>query len=65
VGEVLQVYKTPDEDLPVAPAGEQKAPGETVGSCEVVGVGVGVGVALTVGVGVGVGVGANWFPAVS
>ncbi len=65
VGEVLHVYKTPEEDLPVAPAGEQNAPGETVGSWEVVGVGVGVGVALTVGVGVGVGVGANWFPAVS
>jgi hypothetical protein len=50
------VYKTPEDDLPVAPAGEQKAPGETVGSCELVGVGVGVGVgvALTVGVGVGV-----------
>ena len=63
VGEVLHVYKTPEEDLPVAPAGEQNAPGETVGSWEVVGVGVGVGVALTVGVGVGVG--ANWFPAVS
>ena len=49
------MYKTPEDDLPVAPAGEQKAPGETVGSCELVGVGVGVGVgvALTVGVGVG------------
>ena len=53
VGEVLHVYRTPEEDLPVAPAGEQNAPGETVGSWEV----VGVGVALTVGVGVGVGVG--------
>jgi hypothetical protein len=56
VGEVLHVYKTPEEDLPVAPAGEQNAPGETVGSWEVVGVGVGVALAVGVTLGVGVGV---------
>jgi hypothetical protein len=59
----LHVYKTPEDDLPVAPAGEQKAPGETIGSCELVGVGValtvGVGVALAVGVAVALGVGAT------
>ena len=57
VGEVLHVYRTPEEDFPVAPAGEQNAPGETVGSWEAVGVGVGVALALGVTVGVGVGVG--------
>ena len=30
VGEVLHVYVTPDDDLPIAPAGLQNAPGETV-----------------------------------
>ncbi len=49
------MYKTPEDDLPVAPAGEQKAPGETVGSWDAVG--VGVALALIVGVGLGVGVG--------
>ena len=49
VGEVLQVYRTPDDDLPVAPAGVQKVPGETVGNC--VAVGFGVAEALEVGVG--------------
>ena len=54
VAEVLQVYVVPLADLPVAPAGEQKAPGLTVAAeadC------VGVGVAETVGCGVATGVG--------
>ena len=54
VGEVLQVYVTPDVDFPIAPAGLQNAPGETVGT---VAVGVGVAVAVGVGDGVAVGVG--------
>ena len=33
VSEVLQVYFTPDEFNPVAPAGAQNAPGE-IGDCE-------------------------------
>ncbi len=44
----------PFADLPIAPAGEQKAPGltgEAVACCVGVGVGVGVGEAETVGVG--------------
>jgi len=49
VGDVLQVYKTPVFELPIAPAGEQNAPGDT--SCPFTD-GVGVG-----GTGVGVGVG--------
>jgi hypothetical protein len=36
VSEVLQVYFTPDEFTPVAPAGAQNAPGE-IGDCEAVG----------------------------
>ncbi len=48
VGEVLQVYKTPEEDLPTAPLGAQKAPGVTIG------ITVGVDEAVTVVVGVGV-----------
>ncbi len=54
VGEVLQVYVTPDVDFPIAPAGLQNAPGETVGT---VAVGVGVAVAVGIGDGVAVGVG--------
>ena len=59
----MQVYGTPDEDLPTAPAGVQKAPGVTVACCVDVGVGVGVelvsgeGVAGALGVGLGVGAG--------
>ncbi len=48
MAEVLQVYAVPFADLPVAPAGEQNAPGltgEAVACC------VGVGEAETVGVG--------------
>ena len=64
VGEVLQVYRTPDDDFPVAPAGLQKAPGETVGRIvavgvgvtDIVGLGVGEGVTDTVGVAAAVGV---------
>ncbi len=57
VGEVLQVYRTPDDDFPVAPAGLQKAPGETVVVVVAVAVGVGVvGVTDLVGLGVGEGV---------
>ena len=41
VSEVLQVYFTPDEFNPVAPAGAQNAPGE-IGDCEAVGLGVGI-----------------------
>ena len=47
MAEVLQVYAVPRADLPVAPAGAQKAPGETIDSGE----GDGVGEAETVGVG--------------
>ena len=47
VADVLQVYRTPDADLPIAPAGVQKAPGVTVGIVD------GVAVTDTVGVGVG------------
>ena len=36
VSDVLQVYFTPDEFTPVAPAGAQNAPGE-IGDCEAVG----------------------------
>jgi hypothetical protein len=50
VGDVLQVYKTPEEDLPTAPLGVQKAPGVTIG------IAVGVDEAVTVAVGVGVGI---------
>ena len=49
------MYEVPLADLPVAPAGEQNAPGLTVAivaSCVGVGVGVGVGVAIAIGVGV-------------
>jgi len=56
VGEVLQVSVTPEEDLPLAPAGLQNAPGDTVGSWERVRVGVGEGVGLLVPVETGVGV---------
>lgn len=35
---------TPDADFPTAPAGEQNAPGETVGAWFEVALGVGVGV---------------------
>ena len=47
MAEVLHVYRTPDEDLPIAPAGVQKAPGVTVGIVD------GVAVTDTVGIGVG------------
>ena len=56
------MYKVPFADFPVAPAGEQNAPGEMVGilvSCVALGVGVGVTEVVTVGVGVGVGVAAT------
>ena len=56
VGEVLQVYETPDVDFPVAPAGLQKAPGETVLVAVAVAVGVGVGVTDLVALGVAEGV---------
>ena len=36
MSDVLQVYFTPDEFTPVAPAGAQNAPGE-IGDCEAVG----------------------------
>ena len=52
------MYFTPDEFTPVAPAGEQNAPGE-ISDCEALGVGVGVGVALGVALGVGVADGAG------
>ena len=45
----MQVYEVPFADLPVAPAGEQNAPGltgEAFASCVGVGVGVGVGVEI-------------------
>ena len=47
MAEVLHVYRTPDEDLPIAPAGVQKAPGVTVG------IAVGAGVVEAVGLGEG------------
>lgn len=43
-------------DFPVAPAGEQNAPGVTI-IVDAVGVGVGVGVDIAVGVAVAIGVG--------
>ena len=55
----MQVYETPVFELPVAPAGAQKAPGVT--SDELLlstGVGVKDGVTTGVGVTIGVGVGA-------
>ena len=58
MGEVLQVYETPDVDLPIAPAGEQNAPGLTMSELlEVTGVGVGVITKVATGVGVAEGVG--------
>ena len=71
VGDVLQVYETPEVDLPIAPAGAQNAPGVTnnellvaigagvgviTGAVETVGVGVGVAEGVITGVGVIVGV---------
>ena len=56
VCEVLQVYRTPDDDFPVAPAGLQKAPGETVVVVVAVAVGVWVGVTDLVALGVAEGV---------
>ena len=59
MAEVLQVYSTPFALLPVAPSGEQNAPGETYSELALgegvdtsVGVELGVGVELTVGAGV-------------
>ena len=62
MSEVLQVYEVPFADFPVAPAGEQNAPGvivtlEAVGDGVGVTTGVGVGVVVGVGVTTGVGVG--------
>ena len=54
VAEVLHVYKTPLEEVPIAPAGVQNAPGVTfeIGVLELVEtVGVGEGVRTWVGVG--------------
>ena len=65
VGEVLQVYETPDVDFPVAPAGLQKAPGETVVVAVAVGVGVGVGVGVTDLVALGVAEGVTVTPGVA
>ena len=45
--DVLQVYSAPEVDLPIEPAGAQKAPGVTSGNI------VGEGVAETVEDGVG------------
>lgn len=57
VAELLQVYKVPFAEFPVAPAGAQKAPGLTVASVAVgVGVALGDGATETVGDVVGVGV---------
>ena len=53
----MQVYETPDVDLPIAPAGAQNAPGVTISELLVAtgeGVGVISGAVETVGVGVGV-----------
>ena len=61
------MYLTPEELTPVAPAGEQNAPGEIV-ACEALGLGVGVALGVALGVGVedgageeGSGVGATQF----
>ena len=47
MGEVLQVYRTPDADLPTAPVGVQNAPGETLATT------IGEAVTGTVGLGEG------------
>ena len=51
----MQVYETPDVDLPIAPAGEQNAPGVTINEL-LLSTGVGVGAITGAGVGVGEGV---------
>ena len=59
MAEVLQVYRTPDEDLPIAPAGVQKAPGVTIGiavgdaAIDAVGLGEGLEIVDAIGDGVG------------
>jgi len=47
----LQVYETPDVDFPVAPAGEQNAPGATIKE-PLLSTGVGVGAITGAGIGV-------------
>jgi len=51
----LQVYETPDVDLPIAPAGEQNAPGVTINEL-LLSTGVGVGAITGAGVGVAEGI---------
>ena len=51
MGDVLQVYETPEVDLPVAPAGAQNAPGVTISEL-LLSTGVGVGAITGAGVGV-------------
>ena len=51
----MQVYETPDVDLPIAPAGEQNAPGVTINEL-LLSTGVGVGAITGAGVGVAEGI---------